>query len=323
MNKYIEKIERFFLKRTRRMLYRHQSLPKVNEVLLSNNELNRCIERGLENSDPFMVCRFGSTEFENFTYTYAMRQTLLQRYIWYIKGWLPIIHTSIAYEEELIERLCICSGFFPKEAKRLSKYTDLVLSDMLMIDILGVWRQENIYKDLLQNVQTGAMDALEPYDYAHPWSRALAGKRVLVVHPFTETIKAQYQKREYLWQNPEVLPEFELHTIKAVQSIAGEETPFKDWFEALHYMEQQMDAVDYDIAIIGCGAYGFHLAAHAKRMGKKAVHLGGATQILFGVKGKCWDDMPAVNKFYNEYWVYPSAEETPKHKERVEDGCYW
>lgn len=323
MNKNIEKIERYILKQIQRIIYRHQHLPQASEARLSNDELNKCIERGLEKNNPFMVCRFGSTEFENFTYTYAMRQTLLQRYIWYIKGWLPVIHTSLAYEEELIGRLCTCSGFFPKDAQRLSEYTDLVLNDMLKIDILGVWRQENIFKEILKNVQTGAMDALEPYDYAHPWSRALEGKKVLIVHPFAETIEKQYKKRMLLWQNPEVLPEFELHTIKAIQSLAGEQVPFKDWFEALHYMESQMDAVDYDIAIIGCGAYGFHLGAHAKRMGKKAVHLGGATQILFGIKGKRWDNIPAVNKFYNEYWVYPSAGETPKHKERVEGGCYW
>ena len=135
--------------------------------------------------------------------------------------------------------------------------------------------------------------------------------------------KKQYQNRRYLWQNPDVLPDFELKTIKAVQTIAGETSEFNTWFDALHYMEQQMDALDYDVAIIGCGAYGFSLAAHAKRMGKKAIHLGGATQILFGIKGKRWDDLPAVNKFYNEYWVYPSADETPKHKDRVEGGCYW
>lgn len=34
-------------------------------------------------------------------------------------------------------------------------------------------------------------------------------------------------------------------------------------------------AFDYDICLIGYSAYGFPLAAHAKRKGKKAVHLGG------------------------------------------------
>lgn len=88
-------------------------------------------------------------------------------------------------------------------------------------------------------------------------------------------------------------------------------------------MKAQMDAIDYEVAIIGCGAYGFHLAAHAKRTGHKAVHLGGATQILFGIKGKRWDEMPAVNKLFNKYWVYPPQTDRPKNYDKVEGGCYW
>jgi hypothetical protein len=98
-------------------------------------------------------------------------------------------------------------------------------------------------------------------------------------------------------------------------------------------MEDRMDSTEYDIALIGCGAYGFPLAAHAKRMGKKAVHLGGALQILFGIKGKRWEDPnysvgfgnrtnPYLEMF-NEYWVRPSADECPKDAKSVENGCYW
>lgn len=51
-----------------------------------------------------------------------------------------------------------------------------------------------------------------------------------------------------------------------------------------------MDAVDYDIVLLGCGAYGFPLAAYAKRRGKQAIHMGGSLQLLFGIKGKRWED---------------------------------
>ena len=77
------------------------------------------------------------------------------------------------------------------------------------------------------------------------------------------------------------------------------------------------------MAIIGAGAYGLPLAAHVKRLGKKAVHLGGATQILFGIRGKRWDEMPFFQKLYNEHWVRPLPSEVPKDYQRVEGGCYW
>ena len=50
-------------------------------------------------------------------------------------------------------------------------------------------------------------------------------------------------------------------------------------------MKNQIVKTDFDIAIIGAGAYGFSLAAFIKKIGKKAVHLGGPTQVLFGIKG--------------------------------------
>jgi hypothetical protein len=108
-----------------------------------------------------------------------------------------------------------------------------------------------------------------------------------------------------------------------VQTIAGNHVQYKDWFEALEFMKNAMDAVDYDVAIIGCGAYGFPLAAHAKRQGKLAVHLGGATQILFGIKGRRWDADPQISRLYNDWWVRPALEDRVAGAERVENACYW
>lgn len=71
--------------------------------------------------------------------------------------------------------------------------------------------------------------------------------------------------------------------MKAVQTQAdAKDSRFKDWFEALQYMKDEIDKCDYDIALIGCGAYGMCLAAHVKRQGKQAVHLASMTQMLLG-----------------------------------------
>ena len=39
------------------------------------------------------------------------------------------------------------------------------------------------------------------------------------------------------------------------------------------------------------------LAAHVKRLGKRAVHLRGATQILFSIKGKHWEAHDRIAPF--------------------------
>ena len=55
---------------------------------------------------------------------------------------------------------------------------------------------------------------------------------------------------------------------------------------ALNYMFDEAMKKNFDVAIIGCGAYGFPLAAKLKQAGKIVIHLGGATQLLFGIIGR-------------------------------------
>jgi hypothetical protein len=161
----------------------------------------------------------------------------------------------------------------------------------------------------------------------------LKGKKVLVVHPFAELIEQQYKNREYIFSNNEILPAFNLQTITAVQSLGGENNGFADWFEALQWMKDEIDKRDYDICLIGAGAYGLHLAAHVKRTGKKAVHLGGALQLLFGIKGNRWEakdyasnwGLPADTylSMFNDHWVRPTGQFKPQAAEKVEGACYW
>lgn len=57
--------------------------------------------------------------------------------------------------------------------------------------------------------------------------------------------------------------------------------------------------------------------------GKKAIHLGGPLQLLFGIKGGRWDNGDIGKVFYNEYWTRPLLEETPEKFKNIEGGCYW
>ena len=153
---------------------------------------------------------------------------------------------------------------------------------------------------------------------------ALQGKKVLVVHPFSESIRRSFlEAREKLFQDPRVLPPFDLITLKAVQSHAGAGSGFSSWFEALDCMKRQMTDIDFDLCIVGAGAYGLPLAAHAKSLGKQAIHMGGATQVLFGIIGRRWEVHPVVRRFINSAWRRPSLAETPPNALSVENGCYW
>ena len=120
-----------------------------------------------------------------------------------------------------------------------------------------------------------------------------------------------------------------MQTIKAIQTIGNQgDGRFETWFDALEFMKNEIDKMDYDVCLLGCGAYGMPLAAHVKRSGKKAVHLGGSFQLLFGIRGARWENSNYnatynYSKLMNEFWVKPSATETPSKAQQVEEGCYW
>ena len=82
--------------------------------------------------------------------------------------------------------------------------------------------------------------------------------------------------------------------------------------------------MDFDVALLGCGAYNLPLCAFIKgTMKKPAVYLGGDCQIFFGISGRRWENNEYVNNHKNEYWIYPDASETPASAYDVENGCYW
>ena len=293
--------------------------------LLDAGSANGLLHRAMLADEPFMAARFGSVEIKPTLYYLLLKDMgLWRRCINYVRGDIDYVFDDERYIRFILGNMCTFAGFFPGDEVLMERFAHLMDNDMKEMDLCGCWLNEKLLRDrLAPEVQFCELGALEPYDQDIPWTGALAGKRVLVVHPFATSIRSQYERRQRIWPGREVLPDFELKTLRAVQSIAGERTDFTDWFEALESMKSGMDAVEYDVALIGCGAYGMPLAAHAKRTGHKAVHLGGPLQILFGIKGKRWDDLPSVSGYYNDAWIYPLAAETPSGSGAVEGGCYW
>ena len=322
----VYKIELLFLKSVRRMYRALHKNPSYNHTTIADDQVSNYIKELLLNDKPCMVGRFGCTEFDATYFPYVLKQSLFNRYKFFIQGYIPTIRDNQNLKQKYVDVISFYSGFFPNKPELINTFSDLMVDSMKQVDLLGVvpWNKEDLFaKEYHKRCVFSKYDTIEPYDYEHPWSKALEGKKVLVIHPFEKTIQMQYKKRELLFANKDVLPAFELITLKAVQTIAGEQAEFETWFDALAYMENQIDQIDFDVAIIGCGAYGFPLAAYCKKIGKKAIHLGGATQILFGIKGKRWEELPEVASLMNEHWVRPLPEETPKQNKKVEGGCYW
>ena len=279
----------------------------------------------LSNDKPCMIARFGANELNsviNYLGVNAKKHSIWK----FIQGKQP----EWWWNKNIMYNMQNNAGLFPATSENMQRFGELMLEDAKEVDLLGSWLKQEYYLQtyLSSSLSKVTREACNPFFSKKPWSRYLAGKNVLVIHPFEESIREQYQKRELLFENTDILPQFNLKTIKAVQSLGGNNNNFKDWFEALDWMKAEMNKTDYDICLIGCGAYGFPLAAHAKRQGKKAIHLGGSLQLLFGIKGVRWEN-PNYNQKYNyaalmnQYWIKPNNNEKPNNAGNVENACYW
>jgi hypothetical protein len=218
------------------------------------------------------------------------------------------------------------SGVFPATAGQFLDFREKYISALEQVDLLGLIRnsaEKKLVDELASLPSTCDLGSLEPYLYPFPWSKFLAGKTVLVVHPFVKSIQSQYAIRKELFLNPDVLPEFQLIVIKAPQTLAGNTDGFASWTHALDSLTQRVCETEFDVAILGCGAYGMPLGAHIKKMGKTAIHLGGATQILFGISGKRWLERPSFRALMTMAWRPPLDSERPPNLDKVEEGCYW
>lgn len=297
-----------------------QFLPRKSyeNCIINYDDAQSTILSLLETGNPCMISRFGSIELSCYTNYRKGGHPF-----WWLRKTKPFWRNDYALFEMQNN-----AGFFNGDHKTYCDFADLLYDSAKQIDILGTWMENEkiIEKEMLY--QKVKLLHLEPYFATNPWSKYLEGKDILVVHPFKKSIESQYKRRNLLFDNPNVLPKFKsLNVIKSVQSIGGNNCGFNSWFDALHHMEQQIDATKYDVALIGCGAYGMPLAAHCKKKGKQAIHLGGALQLLFGIRGKRWEEQYGMVHYTkmlsNPSWVRPYQEETPAQAQNIESSCYW
>lgn len=270
--------------------------------ILSGEEGNNLIGQLLLKDSPCLISRIGSVELQTI-------KEFEQK-----KVFSPKTRTAIGTN----------AGVFPQSDEMISKFCTTYIEAIKASDAVGVWYmpyESNIIKKYASKAFLFPLRSIEPYYWTNPWSKVLQGKSVLVIHPFTESIQKQFKKKNLLFKDKQdVLPDFNLKTYKSVQSLNSNPCGFNSWDEALMKMQKDIAEIDFDIAIIGAGAYGLPLGAYIKsNLKKSAVVLGGATQILFGIKGNRWNNFG----LYNEHWERPLESETIPNKNNVEGGAYW
>jgi len=174
--------------------------------------------------------------------------------------------------------------------------------------------------------------SLEPYyvDSSIQWTQHLKGHKVAIVSSFTETAKKQVAKLPAIWPLANVLPsDIEWswvqtgHPPSVAQGRNEWPAHIGTWSDAVNHVVSEVIRTGARFALIGCGGLSMPIAKALKDRGIIAIVLGGAIQVLFGIKGSRWANHDVISKFWNDAWVWPSIEETPLGATGIEGGCYW
>ncbi|MGD1703989.1 hypothetical protein [Dapis sp. BLCC M229] len=290
--------------------------------MVSTEELNALIYNSLQNSATFLAGKIGSNE--------------LLVCLWHL-NWRLSTRLGIKFSWNTTQALEIGAGVFPRTSESYHKYATTFITALGDIDNLGIWHNQGEMKlvsTFAPQAKIGYFLGLEPYLISDkPWTQALENKTVLVVTSFAETLTKQIPKLSNVWMKYEkkngqpLIPESTKFT--AVKFPYGFDSHIREkyasWENILATVMAEIEQQNFDIALLGCGGYSLLLGAKIKKMGKSVIHLGGATQILFGIRGSRWEEKPWFLENLNDYWTYPLTEDRPgeKEMENCENACYW
>jgi len=290
---------------------------------------DQLISKKIESSDPIAIGRLGGTE-----------ARYLGNLVKLFSGYRNIgtLHRRFASRDLSRRRIEVNSnaGFFSAGLDEELKFMEIYISALSNLDVLGAWGDAFAWVEELGDIEHKVpivpLAVLSPWIDAYqyslesssglPWVNSLEGKKVLVVSPFIKTFELQHKDISKAFQKKNY-PAFELQTLKAPMTFGEVSSINNNWFKNLDLLISQSGELDFDIALIGAGAYSLPLVHAIKQQGKKAIHCGGGLQLFFSVMGRRWINSPYVLKYYNEHWTRPSVEELHHKSEHVENSCYW
>jgi len=291
------------------------------DIVRENQGLHNYVLGKLEKNLVFIIPRIASVENKMAMYgNYFNNQNkdILNK----IRAWAPTMKKN--------------AGILLNSEAAAAKYSKLYLSAFNKCERYFSWEPWNNYVKhipdsfdfILANFPKPKFDTLA-LDIFHsiprePWTRALRGKRVLIISPFKESFESKVHLREKIY-GIDLFPDCELSFIKPPQTQADNPSrPFD--VELNDFMQRLYNIKDtFDIALCSCGGYGNLVCAGLFDMGKSAIYVGGVLQMYFGVYGQRWlRDRPDVFKLYrNDTWSRPKPSERPQGFASIEGGCYW
>ena len=286
------------------------------ELFNFNEQIKSGIMRALTDKKGFLVGRNGTIEME----------ILLSR------------HQGIPIQQNQLLQLERNAGIFPTLAPSVVSWIKRTCAAIQDSDLLVAGWYKPISADELKFLREIGkrgpylpLRALEPYyvPESHQWASVLEGRRVAVVSSFAKTACMQAENADAIWSGRHVLPKAMYLPVQTgyspllAQGNAGWSIGINSWESAVAWVVDQVMKLEADIVLIGCGGLGMVIGHELRIRGKVCIVMGGAIQVLFGIKGRRWQEHSIISTFWNSSWVWPRLEDTPAGAESVEKGCYW
>jgi hypothetical protein len=281
----------------------------------------------IQSKTPFFVGKLGTSELN-----------ILLFYIRYRKD-----EPTRVYPDVIRTHIAKNGGVFPATDSSIDTWAIHMINDILPAgDGYALWNpiypihEQTILDTFSPKSARFPLRSLEPYyvdNAAKRWTYVLGSQCIAVVSPFADTIQQQWNKRDSIWSgrsiwasDPPVLQTVRSGYGPYLTATTGK-WPRKvlegGWQAAVASVVDDVLKTRATFAIVGCGALSLPICYALKQLGVSSIHLGGATQILFGIQGKRWLQHSVISGFFNDAWIFPLAHEIPSLAGDVEGGCYW
>jgi hypothetical protein len=200
------------------------------------------------------------------------------------------------------------------------KITQAFVHEGFVMSLLHLYKNDFMKKYNITNFKI--LNGTEFQDRIDDIFTMMNNKKVLVISSFDGLVKKQYESGNLkkIYDNfPNII---QLETIKFPYCYHNN-GPHNNYFETLDIIFEEIKGIDFDIAILGCGAYG-HMLSHKidTELNKDAIYVGGSIQTLFGIISSREKQHGKIKS--NEYWISDiPSEYRPDNYQLIENGCYW
>ena len=281
----------------------------LKKRLLPAGRFNGWLYKSLQESEPLLVARIGATE-GKIIHPYISRKDLA------------------SIEPDLLNQIKVKSGINRTSLLQLKRFCARSAAALSNTDAIGIWNYVHqpelvAWSSCKRVVMLQHMNPMSNPNKEQPWTKGLEKKKVLVILPFVETLSTQFELIKKGLLLPELWPaEVEFVAVKPPVTFAGENKE-GDWYDEFLATCARIHEQDFDVALVAAGGYGMILADYIKLLGKKAIHLGGSLQLLFGIMGGRWSEDKNIIPYVNSHWATPSSDERPKLSHWADRSAYY